>query len=130
MYNLERATPLLAIGGIAAFVSTRSPIKCGTHVRKTVTGEIMSARYLRECADDCEEKPRRLISRARAKRPLRSVICFTVARIDITRNRSIACNRWVQSRASIVLRSKGFTRAFVTRVPREGKKTRRGVSEQ
>lgn len=28
---------LLAIGGIAAFVSTRSPTKCGTHMRKTVT---------------------------------------------------------------------------------------------
>lgn len=78
-----------AIGGIIAFVSTKSSTKCDTHVRKTVTGE-------RLCRPDISANVQMIVRKttvvyrncdfALAKRPLRSAICFTVARIDIARD--------------------------------------------
>lgn len=80
----------------------------------------MSARYLRECADDCEEKPQRFIaiaiSRSRKDRFGRQFV-LRVARIDIARDGN---DRPVQPMGAITRVDcsplKGCTRAFVTRV--------------
>lgn len=69
--------------------------------------EIMPARYLRECADDCEEKRARRRYRVRCTRKdgsgRRAAICFTVSRVRIADR---PANRSAQPRASVVLRSK------------------------
>lgn len=101
-----------------------------------MTGEIMSARYLRECVQMIARKNRGgggglLQSRFRTREktaPARQFVLRSRESISRATDRSIDHNRWVQSRARADCSSlKGCTSAFVSRVPRT-KKNR--VSQQ
>jgi hypothetical protein len=80
----------------------------------------MPARYLRECADDCEEKHARRRCRASARtrkrrfRPARAAICFTVSRVDIADRPANPIGATMRVDCSPL---KGRTRAFVIRTP-------------